>query len=105
MTGIIKDLVPYKRIVQAWRFSSWPEGGMVDSTVSLVCMYAWVDVGHYSNVNIDLSEGEGKTVLTLQHTDVPDSDLERTRVSGVWLWYASSWLILYLIEWMVKASV
>ena len=79
--GIIKDLVPYKRIVQAWRFSSWPEG----SKAAWLCMLGidfHVSTGHYSNVDIDLSEGEGKTVLTLQHSDVPDSDLERTRVSA-----------------------
>eukprot|EP00730_Choanoeca_flexa_P016053 TRINITY_DN7506_c0_g1_i2.p1 TRINITY_DN7506_c0_g1~~TRINITY_DN7506_c0_g1_i2.p1 ORF type:complete len:341 (+),score=84.39 TRINITY_DN7506_c0_g1_i2:107-1129(+) len=58
--GVIKDLVPYKRIAQAWRFSSWAEG-------------------HFSDVEIDLSEGNGKTTLTLKQSNVPDSDIERTR--------------------------
>ena len=26
VTGVIKDLVPHQRIVQAWRFNSWDEG-------------------------------------------------------------------------------
>ena len=29
VTGVIKDLVPHQRIVQAWRFSSWDEGKLV----------------------------------------------------------------------------
>ncbi|EDQ89667.1 uncharacterized protein MONBRDRAFT_32329 [Monosiga brevicollis MX1] len=58
--GVIKDLVPYRRVHQAWRFESWPEG-------------------HYSDVVIDLSEAEGKTSLSIQHSEVPESDIERTQ--------------------------
>jgi len=57
------ELIPDKKIVQKWRFSSWPEG-------------------HYSTVTIDLEDNKGKTGVTLQQTNVPEKDKERTE--GGW---------------------
>jgi activator of HSP90 ATPase len=52
-------LVPGSKIVQKWRFSSWPEG-------------------HYSTVTIDIKPGDGSTTLTLTQEGVPSEDAERT---------------------------
>lgn len=60
VTGTIKDLVPYSRIVMAWRFKDWTEG-------------------HFSEVTIALSENDGEASLRLTHTGVPTADIERTR--------------------------
>jgi len=51
------------KIVQKWRFSSWPEG-------------------HYSNVVMTIENKSGKTLLTLVQSGVPDEDKERTE--GGW---------------------
>jgi len=48
-----------RRLVQKWRFSSWPEG-------------------HYSTVTITLEEKDSKTILKLQQEGVPANDKERT---------------------------
>jgi len=51
------------KIVQKWRFSSWPEG-------------------HYSNVVMEISNKSGKTLLTLVQSGVPEEDREKTE--GGW---------------------
>ncbi|EGD72387.1 hypothetical protein PTSG_00408 [Salpingoeca rosetta] len=60
VTGVIKDLIPNERIVQAWRFKSWPEG-------------------MYSEVTMKFVPGDGCTHLKLTHNNIPDSDLERAK--------------------------
>lgn len=57
--GELVELEPAKRIVQKWRFSHWPEGT-------------------YSNVKLEFEEKNGKTVLKLEHTNLPADDKERT---------------------------
>jgi len=53
------QLVPPSKIVQKWRFNTWR-------------------AGHYSTVQIDLSEKKGKTILQLTQKEVPSDDFERT---------------------------
>jgi len=48
-----------KKLVQKWRFSSWPEG-------------------HYSIVTLVLDEKDGKTICKLTQAGVPVEDRERT---------------------------
>jgi len=48
-----------KKLVQKWRFSSWPEG-------------------HYSTVTIVLEEKDNRTVCKLTQAGVPSEDKERT---------------------------
>jgi len=59
VTGTNIKLVPGSKIVQKWRFNTWPEG-------------------HFSNVNIELTEKEGKTILRLTQEGVPSDEGERT---------------------------
>jgi len=47
------------KIVQKWRFSDWPEG-------------------HYSNVEMIIEHKNGKTMLTLTQTGVPEDDRDKT---------------------------
>jgi len=47
-----------RKLVQKWRFSSWPEG-------------------HYSTVTLLLEEKDGKTILKLEQSGVPNDDRER----------------------------
>jgi len=61
--GRTLELVPNKRIVQAWRAGNWPEGA-------------------YSVLHVELSESGGKTKLVLDHDAVPESAHEQ--VSGGW---------------------
>ena len=58
ITGITLDLIPGKRIVQAWRSQNWPDG-------------------HYSVVTFALSEKSGGTELHFTQTGVPASDYAR----------------------------
>ena len=60
VTGVFVDLVSGQKIVEKWRFSSWPQD-------------------RYSLVTITLEEKKGKTVLTLKQDGVPPEDLERTQ--------------------------
>lgn len=60
ITGKFEELNANKSIRQTWRYKEWP-------------------VGHFSNVHIELEEGEGVTKLKLTQTGVPTADLERTR--------------------------
>jgi len=66
--GEIIEIDPPKKIVQKWRFSTWPEG-------------------LYSTVKIELEEKDGKTHLLLEQTGVPEDDKERTE-NG---WSANFW--------------
>jgi len=59
ITGENIKLVPGTKIVQKWRFTSWP-------------------AGHYSRVTIDLTEEEGVTNLSLVQESVPYDDAEKT---------------------------
>jgi len=54
------EVEPGKKIVQKWRFSSWP-----------------ADL--YSTVTMTFERKDDKTVLTLKQANVPSNDLERTR--------------------------
>jgi len=63
VTGENVEVDVPKKLVQKWRFSSWPEN-------------------HYSTVKIELEEKSGKTVLTLTQTDVPEDD--RARAEAGW---------------------
>lgn len=49
-----------KKIVQKWRFNSWPEN-------------------HFSQLTLDFGDKSGKTLLTLTQQGIPSSDFERTR--------------------------
>lgn len=61
VTGEQVEVVPGARLVQRWRFSSWP-------------------AGHYSRVELSFAASEsGGTTITLAHSDVPKADLERTK--------------------------
>jgi uncharacterized protein YndB with AHSA1/START domain len=63
IAGRILDLVPNRRIVQAWHVSMWPEGV-------------------YSIVRFDLKEkGEG-TQLVLEHSGFPEEN--RVHLDGGW---------------------
>jgi uncharacterized protein YndB with AHSA1/START domain len=53
ITGVNVELVPGKRIVQAWRAGNWPEG-------------------IHSIVRFELAEASGGTKLTLDHSGAPD---------------------------------
>jgi uncharacterized protein YndB with AHSA1/START domain len=53
ITGVNVELVPGKRIVQAWRAGNWPEG-------------------IHSIVRFEFAEASGGTKLTLDHSGAPD---------------------------------
>eukprot|EP01136_Pigoraptor_vietnamica_P010777 Opistho-1_new@3432 len=59
VTGKFTELVPGKKICQTWRFSNWPKD-------------------HFSQVTIELTEGDTETKLSLTQTGVPATDVERT---------------------------
>jgi len=60
IVGTQVELVPLKKIVQKWRFQNWPEN-------------------HYSTVTLTFTEERGGTLISLTQTDIPSSDLDRTR--------------------------
>lgn len=60
ISGTFQELSPPGRLVQQWRLKSWPEG-------------------HHSTVTITLDQKDDCTELSLEQTEVPDSELERTR--------------------------
>jgi activator of HSP90 ATPase len=62
------ELVPDKRIVQAWRVSDWPQG-------------------IYSMVRFDLQPRGADTHLVMDHSGVPEDQQEHI-ASG---WYARYW--------------
>lgn len=59
VTGENVELVPNSKIVQKWRFKEWLEG-------------------HYSTVEMTITERKGKTILTLTQKGVPIDDATRT---------------------------
>jgi activator of HSP90 ATPase len=59
--GAFLELEENKRIVQSWRTSEFPEGA------------------EDSRVEVLLEEAEGKTKLTLIHTNIPESQTESYR--------------------------
>jgi len=60
ISGTQVEIIPLKKIVQTWRFQTWPEK-------------------HYSTVTWNFTEERGGTLVILTQTDIPSSDLERTR--------------------------
>jgi activator of HSP90 ATPase len=62
------ELVPNKRIVQAWRVANWEEGV-------------------YSIVKLELKEQGSETVLVLDHSGFPEGQSEHLS-SG---WYTNYW--------------
>jgi len=58
--GTQVELTPQKKIVQKWRFQTWPDN-------------------HFSNVIWNFAEERGGTLITLTQTDVPAGDYERTK--------------------------
>jgi len=68
VSGEILDVNAPTKLVQKWRFSSWPSE-------------------YFSTVTIQLEEKDGKTILKLTHEGVPEEDKERTE-SG---WSANFW--------------
>jgi len=57
--GTQVELVPPKKIVQKWRFKTWPEN-------------------QYSHVTFSFEDQGDSTLLTLTQKDIPSSDYERT---------------------------
>lgn len=66
--GKFIELVPNKKIVQTWRFASWP-------------------ASQTSTVTITFEQGEDSTKVTLLQTDVPKSEAERVKEG----WRANYW--------------
>ncbi|XP_063849469.1 activator of 90 kDa heat shock protein ATPase homolog 1-like isoform X1 [Scylla paramamosain] len=60
ISGEFEELVPNKRIVQKWRFKSWP-------------------CGHYSKVTLEIDQKEDCTQIKLTQTSVPASEVEKTK--------------------------
>lgn len=54
ITGKTVELEPYRRIVQTWRTTEFPEGS------------------HDSRLELTLKDVAGKTRLTLAHSEIPD---------------------------------
>ena len=68
VTGRILSLSPTLKIVQTWRLKEWP-------------------TGHYSTVTISLAEQRESVKLTLEQTDVPVGELDKTKRN----WEAYYW--------------
>ncbi|XP_070576480.1 activator of 90 kDa heat shock protein ATPase homolog 1-like [Ptychodera flava] len=60
ISGQFIELVPNVRIVQRWRFKSWPDE-------------------HYSTVTLELEEKSDHTQLNLEQIGVPNNELDRTK--------------------------
>lgn len=58
ISGVILELEPYDRIVQSWRTTEFPEGS------------------EDSRLEVLLKELDGRTRLTLLHSDIPDGQAE-----------------------------
>lgn len=56
-TGVNKELVPDKLIVQTWRASDWPEG-------------------KHSEVRFEFSESDGKTKMEFTQTGIPEDQVD-----------------------------
>jgi len=59
VTGEFVELVTDEKIVEKWRLNSWPEG-------------------HYSTVTITLRQTSSATTLTMNQTEVPIGEEDRT---------------------------
>lgn len=59
ITGEFIELIPNKKIVQKWRFKTWPQG-------------------HFSMVSINLKDKGDSTELTLKQSEIPSSEYEKT---------------------------
>nr|CAG4647225.1 EOG090X09QT [Megafenestra aurita] len=59
ITGQFLELVPNKKIVQTWRFKTWP-------------------VGHFSKVTIKLEDEGDSTKLSLNQTGIPSNEFDKT---------------------------
>jgi len=57
--GTQVELIPSKKIVQKWRFKTWPEN-------------------HYSTVTFSFDNDGSATLLTLSQKEIPSSDYDRT---------------------------
>jgi len=55
------EVIPNKKISQKWRFSTWPEN-------------------LYSIVTIELEDKNGKTIVKIEQTGIPNDDKERTEM-------------------------
>nr|CAG4650318.1 EOG090X09QT [Sida crystallina] len=60
ISGCFSELVPNKKIVQKWRYRTWPEA-------------------HHSTVTIQLEDKGDSTELRLTQTGIPASELETTK--------------------------
>jgi activator of HSP90 ATPase len=69
--GVTVELIPNKRIVQAWRAANWP-------------------AGHYSIARFELRRGGGGTVLAFTQTGVPAKNAKSIN-SG---WKTHYWQLL-----------
>jgi len=63
VTGRLIELMPNKRIVQAWRVGPWPEGT-------------------YSIVKFDIAESGASTTVNLEHAGFPEDAAEH--LEGGW---------------------
>lgn len=68
ITGTNQKVVPGERLVQKWRFASWPEG-------------------HYSTVDFRFEASDSGTLLKMKHTAIPADDLDRTAAG----WRSNFW--------------
>ena len=59
--GTIEEIIPNQKIVQKWRFASWP-------------------AEHYSHVTIEITDKGSKSLVKLTQTGIPESDFDRTRL-------------------------
>eukprot|EP01126_Amoeba_proteus_P011126 TRINITY_DN1444_c0_g1_i3.p1 TRINITY_DN1444_c0_g1~~TRINITY_DN1444_c0_g1_i3.p1 ORF type:complete len:187 (+),score=26.45 TRINITY_DN1444_c0_g1_i3:647-1207(+) len=60
VTGQMLVIENNRKIVQKWRFSTWPSN-------------------HFSEVSLEFEEQHGRTQLTLTQTGIPSEDYERTK--------------------------
>ena len=71
ISGTNLELVPDRKIVQAWHAADWPEG-------------------HLSRVTFKLARIKGGTRLSFTHTGVPESEVESLKQG----WIDNYWLPL-----------
>jgi activator of HSP90 ATPase len=97
VTGEIISLLPSNKIVQKWRFQSWPEGTLLShshfskprSSLSfylhthILSLSLFADLaakGHYSRVTYELANWKSGCRVTLLQEGVPSDDVQRTDV-------------------------
>lgn len=74
IVGTVEKAIPGERLVQKWRFQSWPEG-------------------HFSKVDMKFSAAGSGTLLTLKHSAIPSDDFDRTRAG----WRTNFWERIRLV--------